>query len=266
MKQTLFIILLSIILVSWKADLKGPWIRTENGNIILYTRPLHFTKTTSPDSITIQQIIQEQNHAIEYINYRLKTHFDAKVEIFLFNYDEAKEKIGTNGGGFASLRKSKKQIYFTFSSEPIFNPSKHVFEYVGSHEMVHIITTSQLGRFKTSFFGEGYSNAIDGNYGSKMLENVLSRYNIDSSLANIILNGKLLSPSELLYNNTLQPRLYYPQVGCLLNWLFDTYGAEKINKLYGLKRRKIENASFEVTGVRFDDMEKQYLNYRLKIE
>ena len=145
MKQTVVVILALLILTSWKADLRGPWNKTEGKRIILYTRPLNYSKTESPDSISIRKIIQEQEKAIDFINDRLKTDFQSKVEIFLYNLDEAKEKIGTNGGGFANLHKSKRQIYFTYRSEPIFNTIRNTFEYVGVHEMVHIITINKLG-------------------------------------------------------------------------------------------------------------------------
>jgi hypothetical protein len=264
MKQTLLAVFVLLILSSWKANLEGPWVTTEGWNIILHTRPLNYTKTDSPDSLAIQRIIQEQEKAIDYINGQLKTDFNSKVEIFLFNLDEAKEKIGTNGGGFTNLSKSKRQIYFTFRNEPMFNTIPNSYEYVGVHEMVHIITINKLGRLKTSFFGEGYSNALDENCGSQMQGNRLTWCRNDTSLSKIIRNGKLLTPSELLYNDSIPVREYYPQVGCLMNWLFETYGVDQINKLYSLKRDKIEKEFFNVTGVRFEEMENKYMDYRLK--
>jgi hypothetical protein len=262
MKQTVIVILVLFILSSWKADLKGPWIRTDGKRIILYTRPLNYSKTESPDSISIRKIIQEQEHAIDYINDRLKTDFQSKVEIFLYNLDEAKEKIGTNGGGFANLNKSKRQIYFTYRSEPMFNTIKNTLEYVGVHEMVHVITINKLGSLNTSFFGEGYSNALDGNCGSQMQGNRLAWCRNDSTLVKIMKMGKLLKPSDLLYNENIPVREFYPQVGCLVNWLFETYGVDKINKLYSLKREEIEVGFLKATGERFEEMEKRYMKYR----
>jgi hypothetical protein len=261
MKQFLVLVCMLFLLIAWKADKKGPWITTEGKRIVLQTRPAGYSGTASPDSLTIQKIIAEQEQAIDFINKQLKTGFDAKVEIFLYNLDEAKEKIGTNGGGFASLDKAKPQIYFTFRDVPIFNTISNTCQYVGIHEMVHIITIQKLGRLTTSFFGEGYSNALDGNCGTFMQNDRLTWCRNDSTLKRIIRAGKLASPADLLYNDKIPVREYYPQVGVLVKWLFETYGVEKINQLYAVKTNNIENAFFKVTGDAFKQMSDQYLKY-----
>ncbi|MDO9510218.1 MAG: hypothetical protein Q7J34_00535 [Bacteroidales bacterium] len=196
----------------------------------MYTRPLNYSQSTSPDSASIQAIINEQELVIDFINERLNTHFDSKVKIFLYNTDEAQEKIGTNGGGFASLNKFKKHIYLTFHLEPYYNSVMNKTDYLGVHEMVHIITLSELGNIKTRFFGEGYSNALDGNYGTENKNGILTRQRIDSTLVRIKKHGKLLKPSDLLYNDSIPEYAYYPQIGCLIRWMLDTYGVDKINK------------------------------------
>lgn len=263
MKQLLIGLFLVLIMSSWKADIKGPWITTKGKIIILHTRPLNYSKTKSPDSIIIQRIISEQEQVIDYINERLKINFNSKVEIFLYNYDEAKEKIGTNGGGFASM--NGKQIFYTyFDGMTFFNKVRNTDEFVGVHEMVHTITLNELGNIRTRFFGEGYSNALDGNYGSKKENDRIVRLRNDSTLVRIKAKGLFLKPSELLYNDSIPEREYYPQIGCFINWLFDTYGVEKINKLYSLKREKIEEEFFTVTGERFADMERKYIEYQMK--
>ena len=57
--------------------------------------------------------------------------------------------------------------------------------------MVHIITINQISNLRTRFFGEGYSNAIDGNYGGENVNGILTRRRNDSTLITIIKNGKL---------------------------------------------------------------------------
>lgn len=261
MRQIIVLLILFFTLTSWKADTSGPWIITKGKRIVLYSRPLGYSKAESPDSIAIQTIIQEQEHVIDYINKRLNTNFDSQVKIFLFNQDEAKEKIGTNGGGFASLNKFKRYIYFTFHSKPYLNTVLNKYDYLGVHEMVHIITINQLGNLRTRFFGEGYSNAIDGNYGGENVNGILTRRRNDSTFITIKKNGKLLKPSDLLYNDSVPESLYYPQIGCLINWMFEKYGVAKINLLFGLKRDKIETEFLKVTGVSFAEMEKEYMEY-----
>ncbi len=264
MKQIIILLILFFTLASWKADITGPWIITKGRRIILYTRPVGYSKTDSPDSAVIQSVIQEQEQAIDYINKRLNTNFDSKVKIFLFNRDEAKVKIGTDGGGFTNPNKFRRHIYFTFYSKPFRNTVLNKYDYLGVHEMVHIVATSEIGHAGTRFFGEGYSNAIDGNYGAENRNGILTRKRNDSTLCIIKQNGKLVKPSDLLYNDSIPESEYYPQIGCLINWMFEKYGVYKMNLLYDLKRDKIEQEFQKVTGVKFQDMELEYMNFQEK--
>lgn len=263
MNRTLFLMIVLISLSSWKADIKGPWIKTKGERIILYTRPINYSDSDSPDSLTIQRIINEQEWVIDYINSSITTNFDSKVRIYLYNLDEAKAKIGTNGGGFASTKKIVPKIYFTFRSEPLFDPIRNKNVYVGIHEMVHVITNKQLGRTRSAFFGEGYSNAIDGCYGSKMIDDQLVFRRIDSTVIKMKEQGKLLSPHDLLYDDDIPAREFYPQIGCLVRWMFDTYGVESINEVYRVNRYKIEEEFLRVTGDTFDEMTRKYLAHHL---
>lgn len=257
--KTLSVFFLVLALISWKADKTGPWVTTRGKQVTLHTRPLNHSKTPSPDSLVIKQIITEQEEVIDYVNQKLMTNFNGPVEIFLYNYDEAKEKIGTNGGGFAAM--NGRQLFFTFYDKPILNTVRNREEYVGVHEMVHIITLNKLGNITTRFFGEGYSNALDGNYGARIVNNRMVRQRNDSTVARIKAKGLLLKPSVLLHNDSIPERAYYPQIGCLVNWLFDTYGVEKINRLYPVKRKNIEEKFLEVTGESFAEMERRYMEY-----
>lgn len=262
MKHLTSLLIIILLFSSWKADKSGPWITTKGKRITLHTRPSDYSKTQSPDSLVIQQIISEQEEVMDYINDRLKTDFNGPVEIFLYNYDEAKEKIGTNGGGFAAL--NGRQLFFTWYGKSIFNTVRNREEYVGVHEMVHIITLNKLGHITSRFFGEGYSNALDGNYGSKLENNRMIRLRNDSTLVKIKAKSRLLTPSELLHNDSIPERSFYPQIGCLVSWMFDTYGVEKINQLYAVKRKKIEEKFLQVTGDSFAEMERKYMDYQLK--
>jgi len=262
MKRTLFLLIILFSLSSWKADKKGPWVKTKGERIILYTRPINYSDSSSPDSLTIKEIINEQEWVIDYINSSIATNFNSKVRIYLYNLDEAKAKIGTNGGGFASSNKMFPKIYFTFRSQSIFDPIRNKNVYVGIHEMVHVVTRNQLGRIRSAFFGEGYANAIDGCYGAKVLDDQLVFRRNDSTILRIKEHSSLLSPHDLLYDSNIQAREFYPQIGCLVEWMFDTYGVESINELYKLNRYKIENEFSRVTGDTFDEMTSKYLAYQ----
>lgn len=261
MRKILILLFLVLTFTSWKADTSGPWIITKGSKIIIYSRPIGYSRSESPDSSAVQSIIREQERVIDYINQRLKTTFDSRVKIFLYNKDEAKEKIGTGGGGFASLCRSERHIYFTFHSKPFFNTVLDQYDYLGAHEMVHIITINQLGKLRTRFFGEGYANAIDGNYSVEEVSGIWRRKRNDSTITQIAGKGRLLSPSELLYSDSVPESEYYPQIGCLISWLFEKYGIDKINQLYDFRRDKIEKAFQRVTGDTFRDMELAYMKH-----
>ena len=265
MKRAFALLIVLISLSSWKADTKGPWVKTSGERIILYTRPLNYSASDSPDSLTIRKIIQEQEWVIDYINSSIATHFNSKVRIYLYNLDEAKAKIGTNGGGFASSSKMFPKIYFTFRSQPIFDPIRNMNVFVGIHEMVHVVTRHQLGRTRSAFFGEGYANAIGGCYGSKVIDDHLVFRRNDSTTMKIREQGRLLSPHDLLYDSSIPAREFYPQIGCLVEWMLDTYGVELINELYTVNRYKIEDEFSRVTGDTFSEMTRKYLAYVQKL-
>ena len=262
MKQFFILVILFFTLTSWKVDKQGPWVNTKGQRVNLYTRPLNYSKSDSPDSLTIQRILLEQEQVIDYINNRINTDFQSNVRIYLYNLDEAKEKIGTNGGGRARSNIFKSHIYFTYYKNPSFNTITNKYEYLGAHEMVHIIADNQFGRRTTRFFGEGYANALSGNYGSKKQGGKMVFLRNDSTLVDLIALDKFMKPSDLIDNDFLPAREYYPQIGCLVNWMLETYGADKINQLYGLRKIDIEEEFLKVTGVSFEAMELAYLEYQ----
>ena len=261
MRYNVLFVILFTIFTSLKTDKQEPWIITNGHRVTLYTRPPHYNKYPSPDSFTIQKIINEQENMIDYINNRLNTDFQSSVNIYLYNLDETKEKIGTIGGGQARSTGFRRNIFFTFRQNPTFNTITDEYVYMGAHEMVHIIADNQLGRRTTRFFGEGYACALSGNYGSKKQGDRMVFIRNDSTLAKIIALDQFLSPSDLIDNDSLPAREYYPQIGCLVNWMLETYGAEKINRIYNSRRTNIKSKFQQVTGVSFEEMEQLYIEY-----
>jgi len=259
MRRLVILVILFFISTSWKVDKSGPWVITKGQRVSLYTRPIHYSKSASPDSLTIQCILNEQEQVIDYINNRLNTDFQSNVRIYLYNLDEANEKIGS--GGRAKSNRFKRHIYFTYYKNPTFNTINYQYEYLGVHEMVHIIADNQFGRRTTRFFGEGYANALSGNYGSKKQGDKMVFIRNDSTLVDLIALDKFMKPSDLIDNDFLSARDYYPQIGCLVNWMLETYGTDKINQLYNLKRTDIKEKFEIVTGVSFEDMEEAYIAY-----
>ena len=114
MKSIFSVLLSSICFISSCANenIDGKWIVSKRGKVILNTRPINYSKVTSPDSLIIDAILDEQNESMLLINTKLETNFVSEFTVYLFNSDEAKEKIGTNGGGHVNL--TTLTIYYTF--------------------------------------------------------------------------------------------------------------------------------------------------------
>ena len=260
MRRIAVFVIICFTLTSWKIDKQGPWVITKGERVTLYTRPINYSESDSPDSLTIQKIIIEQENVINYINDRLNTDYQSKVKIYLYNLDEANEKSGIYGGRSKS-NIFKRHIYVTYRNNPILNTINNQFVYLGVHEMVHIIADNQFGRGTTRFFGEGYANALSGNYGTKKQGDIMVFKSNDSTLVDLINLDKFCLPSDLIDNDFLPAQEYYPQIGCLVNWMLTTYGADKINQLYNIKRTDIKKEFEIVTGVSFEEMENTYLEY-----
>lgn len=246
-----------ILFSSFRFDLKGPWIETRLGNIALYARPAGFSDTPSPDSLDIDKILSAQIKDIEIINKTLKTYFNTEVKIYLFNHDEAKTKIGTNSGGGAKIK--IREMYFAFNKDL----ANIMDDFVGLHEMVHIVTSNELGYPATHLMNEGYSNAISNGYKLRLTENGKIVYtSLEQWMKDLTKENKILTPSEMLKKgDALHDDLFYPQAGYFVKWLMDTYGIETINLVYPLKPKKINKKLSELTGTDFETIEKEYMKY-----
>ncbi len=248
--RTLIMILSCLLLFSFKADKSGLWLKTKEQNVILCTRPLNYTKSVSPDSITIRKILKEEIKAIEDINNALKLDFKAKVTIYLYNYDEAKEKIGTNQGGYAfSSALYGKRIFFTY--DPKLQESGLCLDFIGKHEMVHIITLTEIGETKTRLMTEGYANAVDWTYGCRSIDAWIKEYKEQH---------KMIRPSDLLNKSRELPeKEFYPQSGYFVRWLFARLGIEKTHKLYKANVKDFIVEYRKISGEDFSEMEKAYM-------
>ncbi|PIX36118.1 MAG: hypothetical protein COZ21_07790 [Bacteroidetes bacterium CG_4_10_14_3_um_filter_31_20] len=235
---------------------QSEWTKTINGNIVLYTRPYKYSNSPSPDSIAIKNLFNEANYCIDEVNNNLKTTFSKKVKIFMFNYDEAENVIGTNSGGYTLWR----AIYYTYSTKPLRDLKRQRNFQIGPHEFVHIVADYCLGNGKTNLFQEGYANAIDGTYGGN--DTIVDNTFIANVIENQINSKNILTPSQMLYDSkTIDDNIFYPQSGIFIKWLIKTYQIEKTNKLYTVKSKHFEREFKKITGDSFSDMEKKYLAY-----
>jgi hypothetical protein len=226
------------------------WVKNVQGKEHIYTRPVNYSKSASPDSIAISEMFREVSFSIGTINKILKLNYTGSVKVFYFNYDEAAKVIGTNGGGF----QSRKGIFYTyFQKGDHYDSVNRIKFYIGLHEFVHVVAWYKIGKSKSRLFVEGYANALDGYYGGRTIyEDVQVQEPIPPSrlIKDVVNQGGQL-PEDT----------FYPQSGVFINWLFRKYGVEKVNRLYKVNPKKFEKKFEKITGGSFSGLEKEYLDY-----
>ena len=242
-------------------DFDGPWIKNESAQVTLYTRPADYSVSGSPNEEQIRLILQNQNNFIKVINDTLGLNYNGKVSIYLYNYDEALEKIGINGGGRALT--DKQVICYAFDGKLMYYSNWKISDFMGLHEMVHIVSISQLGKGGTRLMTEGYAVAIDGSYAAyKDKDGNMIRYLITEWIDASVKANKVYSPSELLLNpDNFPEEVFYPQSGYFVNWLLNKFGSTKINQLFTSKREHFKTDFYNITGTNFNEIEEEYLNY-----
>jgi hypothetical protein len=263
MKRLFTICLLLIFILSGCIDetetslLDGPWAINSKGNITLYTRPPGYSSMASPETSEITQTLDNQIMFIELVNQKLDVNFNSGVSIYFFNLDEAESKLGVKGGG--SSNSERKEIYYSFYLNQYY-PSYQVYDYLGVHEMVHIVSGNTIGLPGTLMMAEGYAVAIDGTLSSTDSSGK-TRKTIDAWMVEFRAQNKLLTPTQLLMDfESLPKEQSYAQSGYFINWLFSKYGVAKINQLFTSKGENFKVDLHKVTGVPFAEMETEYMN------
>jgi len=245
MKNLILLCTLFFLITSF-SPFKKKWIKTKKDYITLYCRPQGFSNSTSPDSLKIQNILQEGINCVEETKKLLEVNFSGEIKIYLYNYDEAEKEIGTNGGG-ASIPAKGIILYTNFDKNNIYS-TRNKIQYLGLHEYVHIVSFNSIGNATIRLLEEGYANAVDGSYGGKSIETFLRFKNMKT-------------PSELLDSDSMLEEYFYPQSGFFIKWLFKEYSIKTVNKLFVLHRENFEKEFEVITGESFQIMERKYLKY-----
>jgi hypothetical protein len=242
---------------SEQSFLDGPWVSNSKGLVTIYSRPLGYSTSPSPELAAIQQTLDNQNYFVEIICQKLSVNYDAKVAIFFYNLDESTSKIGTKGGGSSNAK--RQEIYYTFYLNQYY-PKIQLYDYVGVHEMVHIVSVSALGLPGTLMMAEGYAVAIDGTLGC-IDSSGIRRKGIEEWMSEFRNNNQLISPSILLMDfERLPAEQAYAQAGFFVDWLFKKYGVYKINLLFTSSEDRFKADFFELTGIPFSAMESEYMH------
>ncbi len=240
-------------------DKDKDWKVSESGQVILHYRSSNFSNSVSPDNGAVEIILQNQNRYLKKIEDKLHKVYSGNVLIYLYNQDEAKEKIGTSTGGHSIPQ--YLTYYYAFQNIPVAD-SDGFDAYIGAHELVHVVSFHLLGTPGTRMMSEGYAVAIDGSYAfTKNFEGGYQFKSVKTWMSEYYREGKILKPSQMLANDDLAERIFYPNAGYFVNFIFNTYGIQTANKLFIASVEDFKNEFKKLTGQNFNEMEKIYGDY-----
>ncbi len=240
-------------------DLDSDWEIKQMHNIVLHYRPENHTQQTSPNIEQVHDILSNQNRYYQEIKDTLNLDFAGTVLIYLYNKDEARQKIGTAGGGHTVTE--FQTIYYTwfgFSFQDIDGTPT----FMGRHELVHILTHQALGKPGTQLMSEGYAVALAGGYGIyQRSDSSLACKTLEMWLTDYWQTEDWLTPQDLLEKKDRPEKSYYPQAGWLIKFLLNEYGALVINQLFTTPREEFKKELEKVTGDSFKAMSSAYQLY-----
>ncbi len=254
------VVVFSISCTDFVADFnpQDEWNILESEKIVLHFRPGGFSSSLSPNLQQAREILRNQEFYYQVIQDSIKKHYNDRILIYLYNWDEAKELIGTNGGGH-SIPKYNTYYYTFIPGLPEFTDQYgRVNPFVGLHELVHIITHRTLGYPGTKLMSEGYAVWLDGSYARKSINDIMRRYRNSAK-------HKILTPDQLLSEVVDNESVYYPNCGVFIQFLVNTYGIEIINKLFTSKKENYKYDFQKYTGDDWNIMNEEYSKYLKKI-
>ncbi len=240
-------------------DTDSEWQVARGESVVLHYRAPGYSGTASPDSRVVETILDNQNRYAREISDTLNLPFSDTVLIYLYNQDEAKEAIGTRGGGHAIPE--FLSFYFTYFGQSHLDPWGQL-SYIGRHELVHVITHHLLGEPGTKLMSEGYAVALDGGYGIwETEEDRLSAKPIQEWMKVWYKQEQILSIAALLTRDSLPENVYYPNAGYFIRYCFRRFGTLPMNRLFTTPEDSFRTRLERVTGVSADSLEADYRSY-----
>jgi hypothetical protein len=195
----------------------------------------------------VMQIANEQENAIDEICNVICEKPIRGVSIIIHN------------GSFQLYGSSWKQAMFSDLSRnaiecnliTLLSPSGKC-DYLGKHEMVHLILGNTLGFCKNKLFCEGFANAIDGFFQGKRIEDIFEK----------LKKSKMINTLEALFEdqNKIDDIYFYPQSGVFIKWLIGKFGIKKTKELYklGLQDAYQKDKIIDVLNITFSNLCNEY--------
>ncbi len=237
-----------------EVDRQDEWMVYESGRIVLHCRPEGYPAAPAPTPEQAAGMLANQQFYYYAIQDSIGKTFNDHVLIYLYNRDEAKERIGTDGGGHAIPKMNC--FYYTFLPDVADYTDQYgvVNPFMGAHELVHVITHRVLGYPGTKLMSEGYANWLDGGYARHDIEDIVVYYRDHEP-------EKVLTPGDLLEESVSDEDIFYPNSGILVRFLVRRYGVDVVNDLFPLRPDRLKDCFEELTGNTWEEMASLYAEY-----
>ncbi len=223
------------------------WKSQQRGSIIVFYNPLWDSPYSSKKEI-IDTILINQNYYYNCIQDSIHRKFRNTVAVYLYSNEDGKTKIGTSDGGYANPDRFTYYYSVSFTKSDLLVLGRK--DYVGAHELAHVITFNCLGVPGSRLFSEGYANWLDNTYAEKYLFDWMKFWGF----------SRILTLQQLI-EGTSEEKIYYPNSGTFIKFLVSKYGIEKANSLFTINNKDLTEAFKKTLGKDADQLQAEYNNY-----
>jgi hypothetical protein len=231
------------------------WRVIGSGKIMLYYRGEDFSREASPTAEQANYIVDAQNIYYQAIQDSIGKEYHDNVMVYLFNRDEALDKIGTDGGGHAIPKLSTYYFAFIDSNRSITDHFGVVDPYIGAHELVHVITHRTLGYPKTKLLSEGYAVWLDGTFARFSIEEVIRYYRDEDP-------EKILTPDVMIYHDKdYVSSVFYPNAGIFVKFLVKRFGINAINAIFTVSEEYFISELESISGESWETITTAYTSF-----
>lgn len=228
-------------------QVENNWNFKQSGNIIVFYNPLWDSPSFSKKEI-IDTILINQNYYYNCIQDSIHRKFRNTIAVYLYSSEDGKKKIGISNGGYASPDRFTYYYSVSFIKSDLLKLGRK--DYIGAHELTHVITFNCLGVPGSKLFSEGYAVWLNNVYSEKYLFDWLKYLGFN----------RILTLQQLI-DGTAEDKIYYPNCGTFIKFLVSKYGIEKANSFFTINNKDLTEAFKKTLGIDANQLQAEYNNY-----
>jgi hypothetical protein len=168
--------------------------------------------------LNLEEVADEQEKALIDICDTTHVHYLRNVEILLYTEAFHVGRTLIKEGAIADIT---NQRIMSIAYKTILADGS--IEYLGRHEMVHIILGRRWGVCKNDFFLEGMANHLDGVFQGKRIEDIFKSFSVKRPISELL---------KIRY--CVNDYSFYPESGMAIRWMIGKFGLATLKKLYCL--------------------------------